>query len=58
MVARSDCEVISGLQSLNLLGLNTYLPPREKKGENPRTSKRWKTFVVQCTECVIIVARN
>lgn len=55
MVAKTDCEIISDFQSLNFLGLNTYLPPREKKSKNPKASKRWKTFVVQCTERVIII---
>lgn len=58
MVAKTNCEINSDFQSLILLGLNTYLPPRKKKKQNPKASKRWKTFVVQCTEHVIIVAGN
>lgn len=40
MVAKTDCEIISDFQSLNLLGLNIYLPPREEKSKNPKASKK------------------
>lgn len=39
MVAKTDCEIISDFQSLNLLGLNTYLPPRKKKNKAQKLLK-------------------